>query len=261
MRFADSWLRGVAAPVALALAMGTGCAVLTGPEAPPPAPQPAAKAPEKEQAKPAANAAAQAKAAEPKAVPAPTPAPPPVAQAEAAPPVEVEAPVSAQIQRAFEAGRQAMIRGNLDEAERAFLALTKSNPELGGPYANLGVVYRQKQKFEESVAALEKAVKANPKNAVYANQLGISYRMAGQFTKAKDAYEKAIALDPNYALAHLNLGILYDVYLWDSKKALELYDRYLTLSPSGDERVKKWATDLRNRNQAPRSLASRKEQG
>lgn len=258
MRFVDSWLRGVAAPVALVFATATGCAVLTGPEAPATQPAPAAaKAPEKEAAKPAAaSSTAQAKADAKTPPPAPAPA-----QAEAAPPVDVEAPVSAQIQRAFEAGRQALIRGNLDEAERTFLALTKSNPELGGPHANLGVVYRQKQKFEESVASLEKAVKASPKNAIYANQLGISYRMAGQFTKAKEAYEKAIALDPNYALAHLNLGILYDVYLWDSKKALELYDRYLTLSPSGDERVKKWATDLRNRNQAPRSLASRKEQG
>jgi Flp pilus assembly protein TadD len=111
------------------------------------------------------------------------------------------------------------------------------------------------------VAALEHAVQASPKQAVYFNQLGIAYRMVGQFTKAKEAYEKAIALDPNYALAHLNLGILYDVYLWDGRRALELYDRYLALSPAGDDRVKKWATDLRNRSQPPRSLAVRKEQG
>jgi len=103
-------------------------------------------------------------------------------------------------------------------------------------------------------------VQVNPKQAVYFNQLGISYRMVGQFKKARDAYEKAIALDPNYALAHLNLGILYDVYLWDGPRALELYDRYLSLSPNGDDKVKKWAADLRNRNQ-PRSLAARKEQG
>src|SRR5262249_12349341 len=141
-----------------------------------------------------------------------------------------------------------------------FLALTKSNPELGGPHANLGLIYRQKQKLDESVAALERAVKANPKQPVYYNQLGLTYRMVGQFINARDASDAAIALDPNYALAHLNLGILYDVYLWDGKRALELYDRYLSLSPGGDEKVKKWASDLRNRNQQ-RSLAARKEQG
>jgi tetratricopeptide (TPR) repeat protein len=176
------------------------------------------------------------------------------------PPAPVEVPLSPAVQRAFEAARQALIAGWLDDAERGFLALTKSNPELGGPHANLGLIYRRKQKLDESVAALERAVAASPKQAVYFNQLGIAYRMVGQFVKAREAYEKAIALDPNYALAHLNLGILYDVYLWDGRRALELYDRYLSLSPNGDEKVRKWATDLRNRNQ-PRSLAARKEQG
>jgi tetratricopeptide (TPR) repeat protein len=175
-------------------------------------------------------------------------------------PVEVEAPVSAAVQRTFEVARQALITGRLDDAERGFLVLAKSNPELGGPFANLGIVYRQRQKLDDSVAALERAVQANPKQAVFFNQLGIAYRMVGQFNKAREAYEKAIALDPNYALAHLNLGILYDVYLWDGRRALELYDRYLALSPAGDEKVKKWAADLRNRNQ-PRSLAATKEQG
>jgi tetratricopeptide (TPR) repeat protein len=239
MRFADSLYRFMAAAALAALA--SGCAVLTGPQQAPAPAQP-----------PAAAAANTADAAKPGLAGA-------AVQKEAAPPVEVEAPLPPGVKRAFEAARLALIAGRLDEAERGFLALTKSNPELGGPYANLGVVYRQKQKYEQSVEALERAVQINPKNAVFYNQLGISYRLVGQFTKARDAYEKAIALDPNYALAHLNLGILYDVYLWDSRRALELYDRYLSLSPGGDEKVKKWATDLRHRNQ-PRSLAARKDQ-
>jgi len=256
MRFADAWVR--AGTVGVLAALAAGCAVLTGPDtsAPSPAPAPAATAPAKPAPQgtaknpPPANATAKAGAA----------ANAPAQQAEAAPPVEAETPLNPLVQRGFEAARQALIAGRLDDAERGFLALTKSNPELGGPYANLGVVYRQKQKYDDSVAMLEKAVQANPKNAVYYNQLGISYRLVGRFPKARDAYEKAIALDPNYALALLNLGILYDVYLWDGRRALELYDRYLSLTPQGDDRVKKWATDLRNRNQ-PRSLAARKDQG
>ena len=257
MRFADSLLRLICVGALGVLA--SGCAILSGQK---PDQEPAQAAAQTAPAKPApakpepgkpagAKPAAGAQAAAPTAA---------GAVAEVVPPVEVETPVSPAVQRTFEAGRQALIGGRLDDAERYFLALTKSNPELGGPYANLGVVYRLKQRLEESVAALEKAVQINPKNAVFFNQLGISYRMVGQFTKSRDAYEKAIALDPNYTLALLNLGILYDVYLWDGKRALELYDRYLSLSPNGDDKVKKWATDLRNRNQ-PRSLAARKDQG
>jgi len=247
MRFADSLLRAAAA--ALLVTSASGCAVLSGPDKPA-APEPARSAGPATAKAPAAVAAQNA-ASSPAGADA---------KAEASAPVEPEVPLSAAVQRDFEAARSALIGGRLDEAEHGFLALTKSNPELGGPYANLGIIYRQKQKLDESVTMLEQAVKASAKQAVYYNQLGIAYRMVGQFSKARDAYEKAIALDPNYALALLNLGILYDVYLWDGKRALELYDRYLSLTPGGDDKVKKWASDLRNRNQ-PRSLAARKEQG
>jgi tetratricopeptide (TPR) repeat protein len=85
--------------------------------------------------------------------------------------------------------------------------------------------------------------------------------MAGDFAKAKSAYEKSIALDAAYAPAVLNLGILYDLYLWDGARALELYDRYLQLAPGGDDQVKRWIGDLRNRNPQQKSVAQRKEQG
>ena len=58
----------------------------------------------------------------------------------------------------------------------------------------------------------------------------------------------------------LNLGILYDLYLWDGARALELYDRYLQLTPGGDEQVKRWVSDLRNRS-TQKSAPQRKEQG
>ena len=61
--------------------------------------------------------------------------------------------------------------------------------------------------------------------------------MAGDFAKAKASYEQSISLDAAYAPAVLNLGILYDLYLWDGVRALELYDRYLQLTPAGDEQV------------------------
>ena len=78
--------------------------------------------------------------------------------------------------------------------------------------------------------------------------------MQGQFAKAQAAYERAIALDPGHAAAVLNLGILHDLYLGNGAKALELYDRYLVLSPAGDASVTKWAADLRNRKPVPLAL-------
>ena len=64
---------------------------------------------------------------------------------------------------------------------------------------------------------------------------------------AKIAARKSISLDAEYAAPYLNLGILHDLYLWDGKRALELYGRYLVLSPGGDSTVVKWVADLKNR--------------
>jgi tetratricopeptide (TPR) repeat protein len=162
-------------------------------------------------------------------------------------PLDAGPVVSPATQRAFDAARQALEAGRREDAERGFLALTRSNPELGGPHANLGLIYRQAGRLPEAAAALERAVHANPQQPVYLNQLGITYRLLGQFQKAREAYEQAIVESPDYPAAYLNLGILFDLYLWDSKRAVELYDRYLALSPAGDDKVRKWVADIRNR--------------
>jgi Flp pilus assembly protein TadD len=153
----------------------------------------------------------------------------------------------------FEASLKALHEGRTAEAEKGFLALTKAHPELGGPHANLGIIYRQTGRDEQAIAELELAVKCNPQQPVFWNQLGIAYRQQGQFTKAREAYEHASAIDPGYPAPILNLGILFDLYLWDGKRALELYDRYLALTPGGDAKVSKWVADLKNRNREAKS--------
>lgn len=169
-----------------------------------------------------------------------------------------EAPVAPATQGAFDAAARALRAGRVEEAERGFRALAQANPELGGPHANLGVIYRQAGKLTEAAAEFEQAVKLNPKQPVYFNQLGVTYRQQGQFEKAGAAYENAIALDANYAAPLLNLGILNDLYLNDGARALVLYGRYLALSPNGDAMVAKWVADLKNRK--PTTVAtSRKE--
>jgi tetratricopeptide (TPR) repeat protein len=188
---------------------------------------------------------------------APPAAPAAAAAAASAPaPVKVEAPVPPAAQRAFDDALRALRAGRTDDAERGFKAVAQSNPELGGPHANLGVIYRQAGKLPESAAALERAVKASPEQPLYFNQLGITYRHQGQFAKARSAYE----LDANYAAAQLNLGILFDLYLRDGARALESYDRYMTLSGGKDTTVAKWVTDLKNRKPAPNNAAAKKEQ-
>jgi len=174
----------------------------------------------------------------------------PAAPVRPAPPVYAT-PVNPAAQRAFDDASRALRSGRVDEAERAYKSLAQANPELGGPHANLGVIYRQSGRVNESVAELEQSVKLSPRQPIYLNQLGIAYRQQGQFAKARDAYQRALALDPGYAAAVLNLGILYDLYLGDTPRALEQYARYLSLVPNGDATVTKWVADLKNRKPGP----------
>jgi len=165
--------------------------------------------------------------------------------------------VSVAARLAFERAHGALAAGRSDEAEQGFLALTKSNPELGGPFANLGLIYRRAGKLEQAAAQLEQAVRASPQQSIYLNQLGIAYRELGRFADARQAYEKAIELAPGYAAPQLNLGILFDLYLWDSRKALAAYERYLALAGDGDEKVRKWVAEIRNRKPAAQLLGMR----
>ncbi len=167
-----------------------------------------------------------------------------------APPVH-DTPVNPLAQRAFDDASKALRGGRTDEAERAYRALANASPELGGPHANLGLIYRHAGKIPEAVNEFETAVRLSPRQPVYLNQLAITYRQKGEFAKARDAYQKALALDPGYAGATLNLGILFDLYLGEPQRALELYGRYMSLAPNGDPVVAKWVADLKNRKPAP----------
>lgn len=169
-------------------------------------------------------------------------------------------PLDPAVQRAFDAARQALAANRLADARRQFEALAAAHPELPGPLASLALIARREGRWSDAVAGFEQAVQRAPARADLYNQLGVSCRMAGRFDEARAAYEKAIALDPHYAAPVLNLGILHDLYLWDGERALQLYDRYLQLTPGGDDGVRRWISDLKNRS-GRKNGAAAKEQG
>jgi Flp pilus assembly protein TadD len=153
-------------------------------------------------------------------------------------------------QQAYDDALAALRTGRTADAERGLRAIVQSVPDLAGPHANLGLIARNAGRLPEAVAELERAVQLDPQQPVIYNQLAIAYRQQGQFAQARAAYESALALDPDYAAAVLNLGILHDLYLDDAGRALELYNRYLELTPAGDATVTKWVAELKNRKPA-----------
>jgi tetratricopeptide (TPR) repeat protein len=169
----------------------------------------------------------------------------------------VEAPLPPEAVQQFDKAVSAMSAGDFAAAEQGFRALAAAYPTYSGPLLNLGILHAKAGKLEEAQKEISDAIARNGNNAAAYNQLGIVYRKLGRFKEADEAYSRAVQIDPNYALAYLNLGVLCDLYLNEPERALEAYERYLSLASSPDAKVNAWVSELKKRiGSEPRSAST-----
>jgi tetratricopeptide (TPR) repeat protein len=149
-----------------------------------------------------------------------------------------------------------LMRSDPTQASLEFQLMTQTYPDLPGPYANLGLLYRNANQLADAEAAFQKATEHAPWDAATWTEYGVTLRQAGKFAEARSAYEKAISLNPNYAAAHRTLGVLLDLYLDDSLTGQTELETYMTLTGE-DKPVSGWLAELRSRNKsaAPRNPA------
>jgi Flp pilus assembly protein TadD len=142
-----------------------------------------------------------------------------------------------------------LMRSDPTQAMLEFQVLTQSYPDLPGPFANLGLLYRNANQLPEAEAALAKATERARWDAATWTEYGITLRQAGKFAEARAAYEKALEANPSYAPAHRNLGVLLDLYLDDPVTAQNELEAYKQLTGE-DKPVSSWIAELRSRNKA-----------
>ncbi len=147
----------------------------------------------------------------------------------------------------FEAAVAHIQAGRFREAEVILLGITSDQPELAGPWINLGQVYVAMEQPEEARRAFEAAAAANPYNCTAYNELGLLARQNGDFEAAEAHYLRCLEHVPGNDTAHLNLGILYELYLGRLPEALANYRQYQALQGEEDRRVKGWVMDLERR--------------
>jgi len=94
------------------------------------------------------------------------------------------------------------------EAALILKKMLELKPEYVSGYINLGRLYRELGFFEESVAALEKALELK-KEVEILFQLGLTYERFNKLDKARSIYEEVIYVLPVHAEAHFSLGLLY----------------------------------------------------
>lgn len=147
----------------------------------------------------------------------------------------------------FEQAVAALKAEDYPAAEQLLRQVTASQPELAGPWVNLGQVYLKLDNEEEARLAFRNAIAANPANCAAYNQLGVLSRQMGDFAQAENHYLKCLSAQPDSADVYLNLGILYELYLGRLQEALGAYKQYQSLSVEPDRKVAGWVLDLERR--------------
>jgi tetratricopeptide (TPR) repeat protein len=158
-----------------------------------------------------------------------------------------EPPLPAEAVQQFDNAVAMVNAGNLAAAEGAFRSLSSAYPAYSGPLVNLGILQAKAGRLEDAEKTFKSALERKADNAAAHNQLGIVYRRQGRFKDADEAYTRAVEIDPNYANAYLNLGVLCDLYLQQPQRALEAFERYLSLAATPDDKVSAWVKELKVR--------------
>lgn len=157
-----------------------------------------------------------------------------------------DARVGADVRADFANAVKLLEAKQYDQGIPLLLKTTQKAPNLVAAHVDLGIAYERSGDLEKAQASLERALALDPRHVVAYNELGMVLRREGQFTDARADYEKALALAPDFHYARLNLAILCDLYLADSKCALENYLAYQRLVP-GDRQAAAWINELRSR--------------
>jgi tetratricopeptide (TPR) repeat protein len=109
----------------------------------------------------------------------------------------------------FQAGQAALNRGRLDEAERDFQQVLAVDPQLGGAYVNLGVVYMRRKQWVKALETLRKAEHLMPREPGIRLNIGLAYFRQNEFFKAIPPLESVVRDEPEALQPRHLLGLCY----------------------------------------------------
>lgn len=109
----------------------------------------------------------------------------------------------------FQRGQDALTQGRLDEAERDFRQVLQLDPQAGGAYANLGVVYMRRKQWSQARETLQKAERLMPQVAGIRLNIGLAYYRQNEFLKATPPFESVVRDQPDALQPRYLLGLCY----------------------------------------------------
>lgn len=133
----------------------------------------------------------------------------------------------------FDNGCGLMKEGKFKEAEEAFSKALVIKPGDINILINRGAALEKQGKTDEAVSDFEKAYIIDNENPHVLHNLGCAMKALGRLDKAESYFNEVIVLDQQRHDTYNDLGNLF--YMredWD--KAIELYEKALSLSPDSD---------------------------
>jgi tetratricopeptide (TPR) repeat protein len=107
-------------------------------------------------------------------------------------------------------------------------------------------------RYQEAIAAYQAVLKRDSKNVDAMTHLGLIVGIGGHADAALETFDKALKIDPKYAPAFLYRGqVLYEEKK-DYPGAIKAWERFMALSPAGEDRQRVAALIEEARSKAPR---------
>ena len=140
-----------------------------------------------------------------------------------------------------------------DEALPNLHKALELDPDLAMAHYNLGFVLDQQGKTEEAVSHYHQAIQLSPEFARSYNNLGLALLKLDKTNEAVDNYHKAIQLNPNFAAAYNNLGLALAIQK-ETDAAIKSYRKALELDPELEYAHLNLATVLTNQGRTDEAI-------
>lgn len=161
---------------------------------------------------------------------------------------------SAAVQELLDDGDRLFDEGKFMLAERRYLKAAVEMPDCVHALNRLGLIYlEQTEDFADAEEAFRAAIKYDPENSYIAHNLGLTYYRQGRLNEAAQYLERAVEGGSRNPVRFSNLGMCY-LALRQYGKAVSALRRALALD-KGNERIKAMLDEAKQKDDQHKKMA------
>ena len=124
-------------------------------------------------------------------------------------------------------------RIKLQATVRQLEEIVRNDPKNLQALVQLGNAYFDAEMPRPSIETYRKALALNDKDPNVWTDMGIMYRAVGDYSASIESFRKAMAISPMHPESRMNLGVVYYYDLKNTPAAVQAWEEFLRLEPSG----------------------------